>query len=143
MAESYRAAHVVEEKTVPAVAETAVVRKEQGATETVRLHKRVHEDEEAVDIPIQAETIEVERTAVDDWVDGPIPVRQEGDTTIYPVMREVLVIEKRLKLVEEVRASRASRRPITSRNGSGCVVRRSRWSAMENPQGPEAIRTPD
>jgi len=106
MAESHRAARVVEEKTVPTVAETAVVRKEQGATETVRLHKRVHEDEEVLDLPIQAETIEVERIPVDDWVDGPIPVRQEGDTTIYPVVREVLVVEKRLKLVEEVRVTR-------------------------------------
>ncbi|MBV8096258.1 MAG: YsnF/AvaK domain-containing protein, partial [Acetobacteraceae bacterium] len=106
MVESNRPAHVVEEKTVPAVAEIAVVGKEPDVTETVRLHKRVHEDEEVLDIPIQVETIEVERVPVDHWVDGPVAVRQEGDTTIYPVLREVLVVEKRLKLVEEVRVTR-------------------------------------
>jgi stress response protein YsnF len=35
----------------------------------------------------------------------PAAIRQEGDTTIYPVMEEVVVVEKRLRLVEEVRVT--------------------------------------
>jgi uncharacterized protein (TIGR02271 family) len=79
-----------------------VVRKERVATETVRLRKRVHEDEQILDVPVQAETIEVERVPVGRWVDAPPDVRHEGDTTVYPVVEEVLVVEKRLRLVEEV-----------------------------------------
>jgi stress response protein YsnF len=33
-------------------------------------------------------------------------VRQEGDTTIIPIVEEVVVLEKRLKLVEEVRVTK-------------------------------------
>src|SRR3954470_8398789 len=95
-----RAEKLVEEMVVPVVEETAVVYKERVVTEKVRLHKRVHEDQEVLDIPVQAEAIEVERVPVDRWIDGPAAVRHEGDTTVYPVVEEVLVVEKRLRLVE-------------------------------------------
>jgi len=36
------------------------------------------------------------------WLGAPTSVREEGDTIILPVMEEVLVVEKRLRLVEEV-----------------------------------------
>lgn len=83
-----------------------MVRKERVVTETVRLRKRVHEDEEVLDVPVQTEAIEVERVPVGRWVDAPPDVRRDGDTTVYPVVEEVLVIEKRLRLVEEVRVTR-------------------------------------
>ena len=95
-----------DEEVVPVVEETAVVRKERVVTETVRLHKRVHEEEEVLDVPVQTEAIEVERVPVGRWVDAPVEVRREGDTTVYPVVEEVLVVEKRLRLVEEVRVTR-------------------------------------
>jgi uncharacterized protein (TIGR02271 family) len=95
-----------DKEVVPVVEETAVVRKERVATETVRLRKRVHEDEEVLDVPVQTETIEVERVPVGRWLDAPADVRHEGDTTVYPVVEEVLVVEKRLRLVEEVRVTR-------------------------------------
>ncbi|WP_165943473.1 YsnF/AvaK domain-containing protein [Roseicella aquatilis] len=85
--------------------ETAVVYKERVVTERVRLHKTVHEDQEVLDIPVQAEAVEVERVPVGRWLDAPAGIRREGDTTVYPVMEEVLVVEKRLRLVEEVRVT--------------------------------------
>src|SRR3712207_105954 len=97
---------LVSEEVVPVVEETPVVYKERVVTEKVRLHKRVHEDEEVLDIPVQAEAIEVERVPVDRWTDGPVAVRHEGDTTVYPVVEEVIVVDKRLRLVEEVRVTR-------------------------------------
>jgi stress response protein YsnF len=39
-------------------------------------------------------------------VEEPIPVRQEGDTTIITLHEEVVVAEKRLKAIEEVRLTR-------------------------------------
>ena len=83
-----------------------MVHKERVATEKVRLHKRVHEHEELVDVPVQTEAVEVERVPVGRWVDAPVEVRREGDTTVYPVVEEVLVVEKRLRLVEDVRVTR-------------------------------------
>jgi uncharacterized protein (TIGR02271 family) len=88
------------------VEETAVVRKERVVTETVRLRKRVREEEEVLDVPVRTEAIEVERVPVGRWLDAPAEVRREGDTTVYPVVEEVLVAEKRLRLVEEVRVTR-------------------------------------
>src|SRR5215203_4293633 len=106
MANPERTGRLVEEKVVPVVEETAVVYKERVTTDTVRLHKRVHEDEQILDIPVQTEAIEVERVPVGRWIEAPAEVRHEGDTTVYPVVEEVLVVEKRLRLVEEVRVTR-------------------------------------
>src|SRR4051794_15220036 len=58
---------LVDQKVVPVIEETAVVYKERVVTERVRLRKRVHTDQKSLDIPVQAETIEVERTPVGAW----------------------------------------------------------------------------
>jgi len=106
MANPERTGRLVDEKVVPVIEETAVVYKERVTTDTVRLHKQVHEDEQILDIPVQTEAIEVERVPVGCWIEAPAVVRHEGDTTVYPVVEEVLVTEKRLRLVEEVRVTR-------------------------------------
>jgi uncharacterized protein (TIGR02271 family) len=106
MANPERTGRLVDEKVVPVVEETAVVYKERVTTDTVRLHKRVYEDEQILDIPVQTEAIEVERVPVGRWIEAPAVVRHEGNTTVYPVVEEVLVTEKRLRLVEEVRVTR-------------------------------------
>jgi stress response protein YsnF len=106
MAERRRTEKIVDEKIVPVVEESAIVSTERVVTETVRLHKQVHEEEEVLEIPLQDEEIAVERVSIDRWVDEPVSVRHEGDTTVYPVLKEVLVYETRLKLVEEVRVTR-------------------------------------
>src|SRR3569832_254581 len=106
MAQPEQTGRPSDEAVVPVVEETAVVRKERVVTETVRLRKRVREDEEGLDVPGQAEAIEVERVPVGRWLDAPAEVRRGGDTTVYPVVEEVLVAEKRLRLVEEVRVTR-------------------------------------
>ncbi|MCB4822451.1 DUF2382 domain-containing protein [Roseicella aerolata] len=105
MAHPERTGRLVEEKVVPVVEETAVVYKEQVVTDRVRLHKRVHEDREVLDIPVRTEALEVERVPVGRFVEAAPAIRQEGDTTVYPVVEEVLVVEKRLRLVEEVRVT--------------------------------------
>jgi len=72
----------------------------------VRIHKRVET------VPVQAEgevsrdEISVERVPIDRQVETPPPVRQEGDTLIIPVVEEVLVVEKRLIVREEIRVTR-------------------------------------
>ncbi|MDO9710286.1 YsnF/AvaK domain-containing protein [Paracraurococcus lichenis] len=106
MAAPERTGRLVEEKVVPVIEETAVVYKEQVVTDRVRLHKRVHEDQEVLDIPVRTETLEVERVPMGRWIEAAPAIRQEGETTVYSVVEEVLVVEKRLRLVEEVRVTR-------------------------------------
>ena len=48
----------------------------------------------------------IERVKVDRLVTEPVSQRQEGDTLILPVMEEVLVVEKRMMLREEIRITR-------------------------------------
>jgi stress response protein YsnF len=64
---------------------------ERVVTDRVRLRKHVHDDQEVLDIPVQTESLEVERVPVDRWIDTPAAIRQEGDTTIYPVVEEIVV----------------------------------------------------
>jgi uncharacterized protein (TIGR02271 family) len=88
------------------VEETVAVGKRQKLTGIVRARTDTHEDVVVVDEPMLSEQVEIERVPVDRFIDRPAPVRQEGDTTVIPVVEEVVVVEKRLRLVEEVRISK-------------------------------------
>lgn len=115
-------------ETIPVVEERAVVRKEKRITGAVQARTVVHEREERLDVPVESEEVEVERIALDEWVEAPLPMRQEGDTTIVPLHEEVLVVEKRLKLVGEVRLTRRrsvtrSARTVTLRREEAVVER--------------------
>src|SRR4029453_2642589 len=64
--------------------------------------KTVQEQDVLVDEPLWREDVEITRVPVQRVVDGPIPVRTEGETTIISLVEEVLVVEKRLMLTEEL-----------------------------------------
>jgi uncharacterized protein (TIGR02271 family) len=91
---------------IAVVEETAVVDKLRKVTGIIRARTETHEDTAIVDEPLLAEQVTIERVPMDRWIDHPVSVRQEGDTTIIPVVEEVVVLEKRLKLVEEVRVTK-------------------------------------
>lgn len=55
---------------------------------------------------LMREDCEVKRVPVRKLIDQPAEPRQEGDTLIFPLMEEVLVIEKRLMLREELHITR-------------------------------------
>lgn len=55
-------------------------------------------------------SVEIERVAIGRAVDGVPPLREEGDMIVIPVVEEVLVVEKRLMLVEEIRIHRSATR---------------------------------
>lgn len=100
--------------TVPVVEEQAVVRKRRKVTGAVRVRTVVREAEEVVDEPFSVERVEVERVPVGRWIEAPVQARQEGDTTIIPVVEEVVVVERRLRLVEEVRVTKRRRTETAS-----------------------------
>ena len=70
----------------------------------VRLHKTVTETVVRIDEPLMQQGLDIEHVAINAWVEGSLPVqRHEGDTLVVPVLEEVLVVEKRLRLKEEIR----------------------------------------
>ena len=91
---------------IPVVQEHAVVSKRKKLTGGVRVRTVVHEAQEVIDGPLATEDIEVERTPLDRWVDAPVPVRHDGDTTIVTLVEEVVVVEKRLRATEEIRITK-------------------------------------
>jgi uncharacterized protein (TIGR02271 family) len=112
---TYRLARDVEgeEVFIPVVAEELKVETDLIARRKVHVRKRVESREELVDAPVVREEVVVERTPVNRFVEGDAPaIREEDGVTIIPVIEEVLVIDKRLVLREEVRVSK--RRTTTS-----------------------------
>jgi len=94
---------------VPVVEEHVEVKKRLVEREHVRLTKSTTTQDEVVDVPLLEEEIAVERVPVGRVVEAAAAPRQEGDTLIVPVYEEVLVVEKRLVLREEVRLTRVRR----------------------------------
>lgn len=74
--------------------------------DTVRVATLVQVREAQVELGLMHERVEIERVPVDRIVEAVPPVRQEGDVTVLPVVEEVLVVERRLVLKEEVRVRR-------------------------------------
>lgn len=73
----------------------------------VRVTKQVKEHHLVIDQPLMKEQVTVERVPIDRMLTGPAPSqRYEGDTLIIPVLEEVLVLEKKIHLKEEVRITR-------------------------------------
>jgi uncharacterized protein (TIGR02271 family) len=88
---------------LPVLAEVLDVRTRTVETGRVRIHKTVQAREVLVDEPLLREEVIIERVPVNRVVEGPIPVRYEGDTMILSLLEEVLVVETRLLLTEELR----------------------------------------
>ncbi|HWS54667.1 MAG TPA: DUF2382 domain-containing protein [Pyrinomonadaceae bacterium] len=87
---------------VPVIAEQLEVQKRKVEAGGVRVRKTVSEREEVVDEPLLREEVQVRRVPVGRVVEGPVPVRHVGDTIIISLLEEVLVVEKRLMLKEEL-----------------------------------------
>ena len=91
-----------EPMVVPVLVEELEVQKRLVETGKVRITKVVHEREALVDEPLFHDKVAVTRVPMQRVVDGPVPVREENGTTIISVVEEVLVVEKRWMLREEI-----------------------------------------
>ena len=91
---------------IPLHVEDAIIEKRQQQTGVVRVSIATVSHERQIDEALAQERIVVERVPVGRVVAYVPPVRQEGDTTIHSVVEEVLVLERRLVLKEEVRIKR-------------------------------------
>ena len=74
----------------------------------VRIHKTISEQPVVIDERLVRDEMEIERVPGDRIValeDKPV-TRYEGDTLVVPVFEEVLVVERRLRIKEELRITR-------------------------------------
>ncbi|MDQ1811905.1 DUF2382 domain-containing protein [Massilia sp. CCM 9210] len=101
----------------------------------VRIHKTVSEHPHHIDETLPYDELDVRHVIVDKVVplsEAP-STRQEGDTLIVPVVEEVLVTERRLRIKEEVHITRIQR----SRSQSGTVMLRAEDVVVERfDEGP-------
>ncbi|MCF0054114.1 YsnF/AvaK domain-containing protein [Dyadobacter sp. LJ53] len=94
---------VDENPKIPVIREHLTVSTERIETGQVLISKEIMEEETSVNVAVSREEVLIERKEINEYVQTPPPaVRQEGDVTIISVVKEVLVTEKRLMLVEEV-----------------------------------------
>ncbi|HYF59373.1 MAG TPA: DUF2382 domain-containing protein [Burkholderiaceae bacterium] len=96
---------------VPLVEETVEVGRRTVVTGRVRIDKTVETTEATIDEPLRREVLQTERRRVDRMLDPDEPLpqpRHEGDTWIVPVLEEVLVVERRTVLREELLVRRTS-----------------------------------
>jgi len=86
---------------IPVIAEEIEVGAQGVKTGSVRVHKRVRDRVEHIDMPVMHDTVDVRRVVVNRVVDSAPRVRREGDTIIVPVVEEEIVVTKRMILKEE------------------------------------------
>jgi uncharacterized protein (TIGR02271 family) len=91
---------------LPVLAEALEVQTRRVETGRVRIHTTVQARQVLVDEPLLREEVVIEHVPINRVVEGPIPMRSEGDTMIVSVLEEVLVVETRLLLTEELRITR-------------------------------------
>jgi stress response protein YsnF len=116
---------------LPIVEEELQVGKRRFETELVRVRTVTDFAEEFVRQELTGEHLEVERVPIDLLIEprADLPrIRTEGNVTILPVLEEVVVVEKRLCLKEEVRITKRvttelTETPITVRKQRAVIER--------------------
>lgn len=131
-------------ETIPVVHEEASVSKQAVDAGTVQVRKRVHERDLLVDEPMLHDEVDIEHVAVNRTVDAPAPPREEGGVLIVPVYEEVVTVQRRWVLKEEIRLRRREvltrhRERVTLREEQ-VSVQRSSATAEENADGEDRSR---
>jgi uncharacterized protein (TIGR02271 family) len=123
---------------LPVIEEAIEVHTSPVETGRVRVRKVVHEREEVVDPPLLRDEVVVERVPINRVIEGPASVRSEEGTLIIPLLEEVLVVEKRLLLKEELRITKRrvethTPQRVTLRREEAAVERINREEDESNP----------
>src|SRR5881398_1210642 len=81
---------------IPVVEEFITVSKEVVETGKLNIHKTVTEEEATVNLPLIQEGYQVERLpGSKELLTKYPPIRHEGENMVIPVVKEVLIVEKR------------------------------------------------
>lgn len=123
---------VGETVVIPVIEETASIDKKVVDSATVVVHTNIIEEKKSVAVPLTTEEYEVKRIPVNEFVDERPPVRQEGNCIIVPVVEEVLIVQKRLKVVEEVHLVK---RQLTETHKEDIVLKKEEVTVERVPIG--------
>jgi uncharacterized protein (TIGR02271 family) len=88
---------------LPVVQEDLEIERRVVESGRIRVNKKVETTESVVDEPLVHESYDIRRISVNRIIDDAPKPHYEGDTLVLPILEEVLVVEKRLVLREEVR----------------------------------------
>lgn len=91
---------------IPVASEALEVKVRDVVTERIRVATTTETIDETIQAELVSDEVEVSRVPIDRVVDRMPDIRVEGDVTIVPVVEEVLFIEKRLVLTEEIHIKR-------------------------------------
>ena len=110
----------------------------------MRVSRVTHDHQQLVDELLEHEKVEVEIIPLGHDIEAMPSVRQEGDVTIIPVVEEVLRMERRLVLKEEVHIRRVKQverhqESVTLRKQEAIVSR----LPIEQPAVPAQGSQPD
>jgi uncharacterized protein (TIGR02271 family) len=95
--------HEPRETVWPLATEDISVSKRVVPKDQVQIAQVTRQREQLVDELLARENVAVERTVIGRPIDAIPAVREEGDVIVIPLVEEVLTIERRLVLKEEVR----------------------------------------
>lgn len=114
--------------SVPLVEEQLHLGKRHVTTGKVRVRSVVDAVEEVAHATLETQRVEVTRVPVGKEITAIPAVRTEGDVVIVPIVEEIVVLEKRLVLKEELRIHRYNTEenvevPVTLRKQRAVVER--------------------
>ncbi|MFY9293863.1 MAG: DUF2382 domain-containing protein [Methylorubrum rhodinum] len=140
-----------EERVLPVVEEVAHVAKRVREKGRVRVDLKTDTTEEILRASLHGNAVGVTRVPVDRVIQEGEPVPQtrvEGSVTIIPVLEEVLVVEKRLVLKEEVHIRETSNNqdvevPVTLRKQRAVIERQGPEGAEPTTPTEEPSHEPD
>jgi len=125
-------AEATERDSIKLVEEVAAVAAQKVTTGRIRVSTAVDLVEERLRHDLTTETVQVTRVPKNEVLSAPPMTRTEGDLTIIPVVEEVLFIEKRLVLKEEIHL----RRTVKTETAETPVVLRKQRAIVEHVQVP-------
>jgi uncharacterized protein (TIGR02271 family) len=92
--------------TIPLHVEDIAMVRRSVVGDTVRIETTTRSRDHHIDEPLLHTKVHIERVPIGRTVVAIPAVREEGDTTILPIVEEVIVVERRLILKEEVHIRR-------------------------------------
>jgi uncharacterized protein (TIGR02271 family) len=111
----------------------------------VRVTKHVEGHDEILEQELRKGRVEVKRVKTDRVVDGPQPVQRLGNTLVVPVVSEVLHVEKRWVVTEEIHLTQIEEREtvqqtVTVNREAADVERLDEAGNVESTVNPEIER---
>lgn len=120
------------------VTETAKLEKHDRVTGRVRVSTKTEAVKDLVAAALERTDVEVTRVAIDREIEAMPSLRTEDGVTVVPVVEEILVVEKRLVLREEIHIRKITTTehvevPVTLRK-QHAVIQRDEVPAIKNEE---------